>query len=307
MIRAALFAAGCAPFIATVAAIFNHLYGSPLRSGYGSLGETYGLSNIAPNLSRYPRWFFETQGPAVFAFLLTPLVAFVYGGAHRTRRLLYFLFVAGVLAGYLLYAFFEEWWYLRFVLPAFPFAFILGADAVGTIAGRIGPVVRGAALLVFAALVILSGATESAARHVGNLAGIERRYADAAHYVQTTLPPGAVVLAMQHSGSLAYYSDKLPLRYDWVAPDWIDRAIDHFRRGGRPVYVLLDDWEIPLFAERLRGQRASALVEAEALAVTADGRVKLFAVGARQGGGPPVRMPRTHGCLPPAESNLYRR
>ncbi|MBA2259898.1 MAG: hypothetical protein H0W18_13460, partial [Acidobacteria bacterium] len=35
----------------------------------------------------------------------------------------------------------------------------------------------------------------------------ERRYADAAAYVQGALPAGAVVLAMQHSGSLAYYSE----------------------------------------------------------------------------------------------------
>ena len=112
---------------------------------------------------------------------------------------------------------------------------------------------------------------------------------------------------MQHSGSLAYYSDKLPLRYDLVPVEWIDRAIQYFQDGGRSAFVLLDDWEIPVFAERFRGQRIRAAVETQPLAITMDGRVKLFATAPGDGRGSPVQMPRTHGCLPPATRNLYSR
>ena len=112
---------------------------------------------------------------------------------------------------------------------------------------------------------------------------------------------------MQHSGSLAYYSDKLPLRYDWVPVEWIDRAVQYFQEGGRSAFVLLDDWEIPVFAERFRGQRIRAAVETQPLAITMDGRVKLFATAPGDGRGSPVQMPRTHGCLPPATRNLYSR
>lgn len=305
--RVALFALGCAPFVAVVATVFNHLYGSPLRSGYGSLGDTYSFANLAPTLSRYPRWFLDTQGLLAFAFLLTPAVAIVAGRERRAPRVAYFLFIIAVVGCYLFYQPFDEWWYLRFVLPAFPFAFILGGDAVSTLGGRIGPVARRVALLMFAGAIITMGAIESTARDVVALGDGEKRYSDAALYVQTVLPHGAVVIAMQHSGSLSYYSDKLPLRYDLVSPEWIDRAIEYFRRAGRPVYVLLDDWEVPVFAERFRRQNAGAVVRAQSLAATPDGRVLLFATEAPGAATSPVQMPRTRGCLPPADSGSYRR
>ena len=307
LIHAALFVAGCAPFVVTVAAVFNHLYGSPLRSGYGSLDQYYGLSSVAANLSRYPRSFLETQGLAAFAFLLAPFVALLDTRERRDQRLLYFFFVVAVIGCYLFYTSFEEWWYLRFLLPAFPFVFILGADAVSTVAARIGPVAQNVALVVFGALLVFTGFAESSGRHVLSESEGDRRYADAAAYVQTALPPGAVVVTMQHSGSLAYYSDKLPLRYDLVPVEWIDRAVQHFQEGGRSAFVLLDDWEIPVFAERFRGQRIRAAVETQPLAITMDGRVKLFATAPGDDRGTPVQMPRTHGCLPPATGNLYSR
>lgn len=299
--RGAMFAAGCLPFVLLVAVIFNHLYGSPLRSGYGSLEDTYALANAPVNLARYPEWFLETQGPAALAFLLAPLVPLLAADRRRVERWVFLGFIGGVLGGYVFYLSFVEWWYLRFVLPAFPFVFILGGDAVAALAGKIGPVARGVALTVFAAAVISTAATESAARDVMGVARSERRYADAADYVQRALPRGAVVMTMQHSGSVSYYTDKLPLRYDSVAPEWIDRAIELFRASGRPVYALLDDWEVPVFAERFKGQLAAGVVGMQPIAATPDGRVLLFATGTPGSGGSPVMMPGTKGCLPPAD------
>jgi hypothetical protein len=306
LVRTAWFAAGCAPFVAAVASIFNELYGSPLRSGYGSLAETYSFSNTAANMSAYPRWFLESQGLAAFAFLLAPLAAFAYRGRERITRLLSFAFVGAVFGCYVFYTSFEEWWYLRFLLAAFPFVFVLGGDAVSTAAARFGRLPRLAALVVFGAFVILIGVNESSARHVLEHGG-ERRYVDAGAYLQHNIAPGAVVITMQHSGSVAYYTDKLPLRYDWIAPEWIDRVVDHFHGGGRRVYLLLDDWEIPLVAARFRGQRAERLVAGQPVAQTMDGRVSLFATDPAEVRGSAVRMPRVAGCVAAAASNLYAR
>ena len=112
---------------------------------------------------------------------------------------------------------------------------------------------------------------------------------------------------MQHSGSVAYYTDKLPFRYDIVDPTSIDEALEYLRRQGRPIFVLLDDWEIPVFAARFRGQEAAALVQAQPIAATVDGRVKLFATEGKATGASPAQMPRTYGCQPPAASNRYAR
>jgi len=86
----------------------------------------------------------------------------------------------------------------------------------------------------------------------------------------------------------------------------MDRAIESVRGSGRQVYVLLDDWQVPVFAERFSGQRVGTAV-ARPLAVTADGRVKLFATESGSGPDSPLQMPATRGCLRHAASNLHRR
>jgi hypothetical protein len=102
---------------------------------------------------------------------------------------------------------------------------------------------------------------------------------------------------MQHSGSVNHYTDKLIFRYDGVGPEWIDRAIELFRERGRPVYVLLDDWELPIFAEKFSGRRAAAIVSSAPLAISADRRVKLFATDSAEVAAVPRWMQRTEGCL----------
>jgi hypothetical protein len=158
-----------------------------LRSGYGSLEETYSLSNTAANIFAYPRWFLESQGIVAFAFLFAPLAAFAYRGRERITRLLCFAFAGAVFGCYVFYTSLEEWWYLRFLL-AFPFLFVLGADAVSTAAARLGRLPRLAALVVFGAFVILIGANESSARHVLEHGG-ERRYVAAGVSLQQNALP----------------------------------------------------------------------------------------------------------------------
>ena len=296
--RAVAFAAGCAPFVIAVGAIFNHLYGSPLRSGYGSLDDTYAWANGALNLARYPRWFLDSQGPVAFAFLLTPAAAIRRPGSGA--RLLCFAFVLAVFGCYTFYTAFEEWWYLRFVLPAFPLVFILGGEAVGALAGHFGSAARNIALCVFAAAVLGYGLSESLSRRVLDMGGGEKRYAAAARYIQRELPKGAVVIVMQHSGSINYYTDKLPMRYDSVDPEWMDRAVEYLNGQGHAVYALLDDWEIPIFEARFRGHRIGALGRTQPVASTEDGKVLFFSVTPSAAGSSPVIMPEARGCLPRA-------
>jgi hypothetical protein len=70
---------------------------------------------------------------------------------------------------------------------------------------------------------------------------------------------------------------------------------------------LLDDWEIPIVAERFRGQRSQRLLAAQPVAQTLDGRVSLFATDAAEVRSSPVRMPNIGGCAAAAPSNLYAR
>ena len=76
--RAVLFSCAVAPAAVVVAAINSHLYGSPLRNGYGALGDLFAWTNVPINLRYYTRIFIETQ--TVFALLgVVALGCFVLG------------------------------------------------------------------------------------------------------------------------------------------------------------------------------------------------------------------------------------
>ena len=67
----------------------------------------------------YPAWLAFAHTPVLAFGLLAPLVA-----ARRGAAWALLAFVLGVLAAYLPYVPFTDWWYTRFMLPALP-AFIV--------------------------------------------------------------------------------------------------------------------------------------------------------------------------------------
>jgi hypothetical protein len=102
---------------------------------------------------------------------------------------------------------------------------------------------------------------------------------------------------MLHSGSVRLYSGRPILRYDLVAPHWMDAALEHLRSEGYAPYLLLEDWEVERFRERFASQKSVALVDATPIAARPDGHVLLF------GGDPsvapagvPAVIPGTSGC-----------
>jgi hypothetical protein len=124
----------------------------------------------------------------------------------------------------------------------------------------------------------------------------QRRSLDAALYADRSLPRDAVILAMQHSGSLRYYTGRLTMRWDVLDPAWLDRAVDSLVTRGLPVYAMLESWEEADFRGRFAGQRTVRGLASGALAATADGELRLYALGpaARQSG-PPAVIPQWRG------------
>ena len=101
----------------------NGLYGSPFRTGYGQLGHLFSLSAFSVNASRYFSWFVETHTPfALLAFAAPFLVA-------REKRGDVALAIGLILATCAIYFFytpFDEWSYLRFLLPAIALMVLVG-------------------------------------------------------------------------------------------------------------------------------------------------------------------------------------
>ena len=55
------------------------------------------------------------------------------------------------------------------------------------------------------------------------------------------------------SGSVRLYGGRLTARWDFIEAARFDDTIDALRRSGYEPYLLLEDWEMPLFRKYVRG------------------------------------------------------
>ena len=244
----ALTGAGCL----AVAAIHGHLYGSPFVSGYGDLG-----------------WFFEVdRAPGnVAGFLLRPLAVepalTVLAGAGavawlgrssdvmaRAAGWLCLGVVGLVWVSYLFFYTFPEWWYLRLLVPSYPALAVLGGAAVARVAGCASDRWRPALVGAIAAIIVFVGLWQSASREVYRSWEYESRYEAVGRFVAEELPPNAVFFAFHHSGSLRYYADRTTIRFDLLAPEWMEAAIVAVRDAGYHPYFVIEDPETTLFEGR---------------------------------------------------------
>ncbi|MFN8062389.1 MAG: hypothetical protein U0Q12_24770 [Vicinamibacterales bacterium] len=252
--RTVAFVLGALPGCLGVAAYNWAAYGSPVRSGYGDLGALFAWSHVATNAGRYLRWLVETQTPMAAVGLvaaLLPLRIVWPDGSRRPAALLGGI-AALVWASYLAYTPFDAWWFLRFMLPAWP-AMCLGLAAVVAAAARaLGA--AGASVGTLAVVAICAFELRAT-----DTLGVfppgegERRYVTIAEQVVAVTEPASVIITGQHSGPLRYYSGRLTVRFDQLDEAWLDRAVDWLASQGRHPYILLEDWELPAFERRFAG------------------------------------------------------
>jgi hypothetical protein len=267
-----LIAAAAGPAI--VAVLFNYWYGSPFTSGYGSTSVLFSWSYVVPNLARYPRWFADSQTVLMAAGLVTPLLLHGRAGIGRVPRpaaaaWLMLTFAALVWAAYLTYFYFDAWWYLRFLLPSYPPLIVLaGAALVFVLRRTAAPRLLGAALL---ALVVAHGLQFCWKESVFSIASGEARYQRVGDFVARSISDRALLLSMQHSGSLRYYSGLTTLRYDLMPADRLDEIVAHFETRGRVVYIVLDEWEKQPFRERFAQRSALGALDWTPMAVSRGG------------------------------------
>jgi len=269
-------AAGLVPGVALTAIVNLMWHGSPFASGYGSVRVLLSLSRIGTNALRYSGWLVTTSPIAAAGG--AALVWLVIRATGAARRVFLLLFVAAIAAWlpYLLYDTFDEWWYLRFLLPAWPPMCVAAAVALDAARAR-GRLAATAVVLVVAGAG-LAGLWVSQRR--GIFALNERRYATVARMVATATEPSAVILTVQHSGTVRFYGGRQTLRWDVLDPASLDAAVDWLAAQHRHPYLLIEDWEEPQFESRFAaGNRNGRLSSAPAAAwqsIRADGWIFLF-------------------------------
>jgi dolichyl-phosphate-mannose-protein mannosyltransferase len=257
--RAWLFAAGALPACVAIALLNQRLNGSPLMSGYGALDTLYQWRNFPQNLAHYPRWLLDAQTPLVAAALASPLLLrrdeFGRRAAGGSIGTMWLCFVGAVFLSYLFYVPYDDWTYLRFILPAYPP--LLALTCVSLIAlARLTRRARIVAAAVIVGILAVHGVRYALDRSWPDTAD-EQRYAAVGRYVATHLPERAVLLSMQHSGSLRYYSGRLTVRYDWIDRGELDAVIADLRRLKYHPYLVLDGWEELRFRSRFEAASRS--------------------------------------------------
>jgi hypothetical protein len=276
--RAATCALAAIPCIIALGMIQYARYGSALASGYGSTGDLFAMANVWPNLDRYPRWMIETHTPVVALFLAAPVWVLWRRPAFRRSYLILWAFAIAVVLAYLPYVYFQDWeWaYTRFLLPALPMIWLLitvpAIDLLQRPRRRIAFFVLPLLLLCIAAFS-LSVATK---RYAFGLYGAERKYSLVSSHVREHLPANAVLLSMQHSGSIWYYTDRPIVRWDNVDPRRLNAVLDWLAGNGYTPAIVGDREEIDRFKGRFGADGTRALERAKQVAQYGDAVIYTF-------------------------------
>lgn len=246
---AVAFAVAALPFVALMIWLNIALYGHPLQSGYGSTRDLFRLDHVPANLRNYGSALVQTQ-------LGLPLVgAAALLTVRRSGRAIVWLTLwmsASVVAVYLLYRPFAEWWYLRFLLPALVPLTVLAAAAGGYAITYLvrSPAVR--AIVVITAVIAIArfGLVTARNRQAFDLYRLEGRFRLSGDVARERLPVNAVFVTVWHSGTVRFHASRLSVLWDSLEPSAFDEAITWLSSRGLEPYLLLERWEEPIFRER---------------------------------------------------------
>lgn len=241
-----------------VAAVQWRLYGSPLRSGYGSASELFSIRHVPANLLLYPRWLRESVSTPALVLLSAGVGALAARLPFDARLHSLMATLLMVAALYLVYVPFDSWTYLRFVLLGMAIAAVGLALLTEAAFARLPFRWRVPAFIVCTLAVTMPNVRLAQELGVFGVRARESRYQAAAAFVREHLPETALVLAGQHSASMTYYGELPVLRADLIVHEALERVTSRAEtRAG--LAIVLDVAEADEFRVRVAGASVSAL------------------------------------------------
>ncbi len=206
------------------------------------IGWTMSPGNALPNIRHYGYWI-----PA----LLTPLVPLAWlavpfdRGVSRRDRGLLFAWFGALLAFYLFYEPFEDWWSARFLLPGIPAlilaCLLLARDVARRLPWRPGETTAAGLALLAAALAL--DVLSIRRFDLFSMREGERIYRDASRWAASATPPSSIFVSMQMSGALKYYTNRPIAQWDALRPDRFPRIRLAAQERGFSWYALQRDFE----------------------------------------------------------------
>jgi hypothetical protein len=218
-------------------AVINwQLYGRIVATGYGDAGSLFRLKYVLPGAFAYAQWLPVMLTPALFLIARIPFLRSIR--ADR-QSIMLMVWVAAFLGFYAFYFHtHENWTYIRFTLPVFSALIILMLLAMRETFSGFSAKLRwtfGVVMVIFATgwnalwltrLQVLPGAGEEV-------------YGAAAIWANENLPENSVVLAMQTTGALLYYTKFTFVRYEQFDRDTFKNVEQACVAAGRPIYAML--------------------------------------------------------------------
>ena len=251
-----LFITGGIPAALVLVAYNLKTYGQILVSGYFNPPGSFAPHHVAPTLAHYAVWLPILLTPLVVAALALPWAR----GVRRREKLILGTWIAAQLGFYAVYVYTrEDYWFLRFLLPAFPAltiaCLLVLRGLAGRTRGRISRRVPAAVAWVAVALmVVVHGSLWTRSLRSFRTAEDELNYRTTALWAQNHLPADSVVFAMQDSGALFYYTELQLLRPDWLSPGEFRYFAQAIHKEERPIYAILKFYEeAKMFMRHLPG------------------------------------------------------
>jgi hypothetical protein len=226
-----------------------YLYGDALASGYGSVAALFTLETSRLNLRSYLYWGFLTLGPVWLAGLVAGVAS-----APRLPRAAVTLLILGVSAPYLFYRPYDHWETLRFLLPALVALTILAAFGLLWVSRRVAGEASGALIASILSLFIAyTWVSWLGTNRVFDMPEHEARHRVVGELVARVTPEHAVILALQHSGSVRYYAQRETLNWNHIPAGQFTPTVQAIQARGLPVYLLIDSDEERVIFEAQHG------------------------------------------------------
>lgn len=245
----ATFCLGVAPGLLLLAILQTKMYGSPVATGYGPPRDLFHAANALTNLNFYAHWLLVTHTAVLLLAFAAPFVL-----QRRVEIWLGLAIVVTTLALYLPYQVFDDWSYVRFLLPALPWLIVLSVIVIDRATRRLAGARSGtvmSAMVVGVSAVWLLVAYQ---RRAFELVELERHFVEAGMFAAERLPATAAVLTIRHSGSVHYYSQRPTVSWDTLEPGSLDRTLEFLRRQGLRPILLLDTSEESTFRARFEAK-----------------------------------------------------
>lgn len=246
------FLLGAAPFAALLILYDTAAFGRPTLTGYGPmLAWTMSFSNFLPEIRHYGYWV-----PA----LLTPLVPLAWLALPFDLRVpwkdrgLLLAWFGAFFAFYAFYEPYEDWWSVRFLLPGIPAMFL----AALLLARDAGLPARPLRERVAVGLALVAAAITLDVIHIRrfdllSMKSGETVYRDASRWADRQIPAESLILSMQMSGALKYYTARPIARWDALRPATFPRIRQAAGERGFRWYALLRAFEEGDFARDVPG------------------------------------------------------